>query len=572
MKKITKLLATAMIFLIASMMHIDSKAEDDTPWIYWDNQDATEFSKIIDYNLGDTIDLTIPSSMDGVKPSNIVLLKFNPGLSEYFTIIASGEYKDNIHVYYEDGYPSLREIKTSDGYFDKKNFAPYEEGVSFYVHSSIPCYIAIASDGNNPAHSVHITSSKPKEIEQIESVSNTPVIIGEETSGYVTAKVKYSDGETRTIYGETGTEIKDVYSNTIVFKIPEDMDNDNTITGVYEIPVSYKSYYEPKNSAPNGSLPNVKLSFINKNDIIKSKNAIDTSQAISVSNEEKLYTLSIFSRKFYMIGFDAVADKANDKKAAKVTVLVNRNGKLYIHSDVILDQKTKIDMLVLEPGKYYFYISSINGNVNCRISEIKADISIEKLKLPTSKSVTVGDSLYLGDELQVTPSYANVKVSWLSSNPEVASVSKFGTVTAKAGGTAKITVNVGGKTASCVVTVNRKNQKIKSFGLKNKSKLVTKISLKERKLKETKKSVELKASSTDSTSKLSYKIKSVYKKKNNGKYGKIKIKKFSISKSKFICKKGLKKGTYKVVIAVKAGQTGTYNQTTANKQLIVTVK
>ena len=68
--------------------------------------------------------------------------------------------------------------------------------------------------------------------------------------------------------------------------------------------------------------------------------------------------------------------------------------------------------------------------------------------------LTVGDSRQL--RATVAPrNAANQKVTWSSSNANVASVSSSGRVTAKAKGTAVITVKTedGNKTASCTVTV-----------------------------------------------------------------------------------------------------------------------
>lgn len=72
----------------------------------------------------------------------------------------------------------------------------------------------------------------------------------------------------------------------------------------------------------------------------------------------------------------------------------------------------------------------------------------------SSMTLTVGEKQTL--KATITPSNAtNKSVSWSSNNTTVASVSSSGVVTAKAAGTAKITVKTkdGGKTATCSVTV-----------------------------------------------------------------------------------------------------------------------
>jgi len=73
---------------------------------------------------------------------------------------------------------------------------------------------------------------------------------------------------------------------------------------------------------------------------------------------------------------------------------------------------------------------------------------------PTAASLTVGGTRQL--TATVSPSNAaNKAVTWSTSNANVATVSGIGLVTAKAPGTATVTVKTadGGKTATCVVTV-----------------------------------------------------------------------------------------------------------------------
>lgn len=85
------------------------------------------------------------------------------------------------------------------------------------------------------------------------------------------------------------------------------------------------------------------------------------------------------------------------------------------------------------------------------------DVSVTGVSLDkTSAELEVGDTLKLTATIE--PANAtNQNVSWSSSNVEVATVEN-GTVTAKAAGTAVITVKTadGGKEAACTVTVKEK--------------------------------------------------------------------------------------------------------------------
>lgn len=100
-------------------------------------------------------------------------------------------------------------------------------------------------------------------------------------------------------------------------------------------------------------------------------------------------------------------------------------------------------------------VTTKDGN---RVAVCKVTVYIDHVTGVTlnssSLSLTVGDSRQL--RATVAPrNAANQKVTWSSSNSNIASVSSSGRVTAKAKGTAVITVKTedGNKTASCTVTV-----------------------------------------------------------------------------------------------------------------------
>ena len=93
----------------------------------------------------------------------------------------------------------------------------------------------------------------------------------------------------------------------------------------------------------------------------------------------------------------------------------------------------------------------------CTVTVAKADVAVESVTLDkTSLDLKAGDNTTL--TATVNPESAtNKDVTWTSDKPEIAAV-EGGTVTAKAEGTATITVTTvdGGKTATCKVTVTPK--------------------------------------------------------------------------------------------------------------------
>ena len=100
----------------------------------------------------------------------------------------------------------------------------------------------------------------------------------------------------------------------------------------------------------------------------------------------------------------------------------------------------------------------------CTVTVAKADVAVESVTLDkTSLDLKAGDNTTL--TATVNPESATDKtVTWTSGKPEIAAV-EGGTVTAKAEGTATITVTTvdGGKTATCKVTVTPKTVPVSSI-------------------------------------------------------------------------------------------------------------
>ena len=102
-------------------------------------------------------------------------------------------------------------------------------------------------------------------------------------------------------------------------------------------------------------------------------------------------------------------------------------------------------------------VTTIDGGktATCKITVTEAAIAVTGVTLePTEAALKAGESISLS--AKVSPdNAANQNVSWSSDKPEIAEVSASGKVTAKAPGTAVITVTTadGGKTAKCTITV-----------------------------------------------------------------------------------------------------------------------
>ena len=106
-------------------------------------------------------------------------------------------------------------------------------------------------------------------------------------------------------------------------------------------------------------------------------------------------------------------------------------------------------------GTYTFSVEVLNWSTSCTLNVVPASVPVTGVTLDKSTAtITVGNSISL--KATVTPSEATLpNVIWSSSDPNVATVSSTGVVTAKSAGTTLITVETvdGNKTACCAVTV-----------------------------------------------------------------------------------------------------------------------
>ena len=104
-------------------------------------------------------------------------------------------------------------------------------------------------------------------------------------------------------------------------------------------------------------------------------------------------------------------------------------------------------------GTATIYAKAGQKSASCQVTVSAQPIPVSSVSLnKTEVSLMVGNSFALS--VTINPSNATVVngTVWTSSNPSVATVDSSGKITAISKGSAAITVNVDGKTASCVVT------------------------------------------------------------------------------------------------------------------------
>ena len=167
--------------------------------------------------------------------------------------------------------------------------------------------------------------------------------------------------------------------------------------------------------------------------IVVQKKAVATS---SIKNVEKSLKLNVGEKRTLapvispITTFDKVSYSSSNKKVATVT-----------KKGVILAKKSGTAKITVKSGK----------------KKVTVKVTVAK-KAPTGMNgVPAGKTLKKGKSFtmkpKLTPSGAEAKITYRSSNKKVATVNAKGKVTAKKAGTATITVKAGGVTQICVITV-----------------------------------------------------------------------------------------------------------------------
>ena len=141
----------------------------------------------------------------------------------------------------------------------------------------------------------------------------------------------------------------------------------------------------------------------------------------------------------------------------------------YVNNSIVWDSSNK-NVVIVENGKLTLIgngktqITAKTENGLTATCDVTVQTSITSIAVSsTSKKMEVNQTAQL--TATVTPADATEKVQWTSSNTDVATVNDTGLITAKATGTATITVknSDGKKSATCVVDVTRQVSTSESY-------------------------------------------------------------------------------------------------------------
>ena len=228
-----------------------------------------------------------------------------------------------------------------------------------------------------------------------------------------------------------------------------------------------------------------------------------------------------------------------------------KEGNQYIKLCDRMMTKFEYRFIAFDKGEYYIFIAGLKKTSKLKFGNESEAIKVTQINMQSSSKLNVGNTLDLSKGVTLSPKEATCKyITWKSSKPKVAKVSKDGVVTARNAGTAVITATSGNASATCIIKVVKKKPTLK-IGVEKK---VIKYSV---------------LSKRNVTFDL--KIKSQSKKKQVFKNaGLIYIK---VSKrGKITMPQGLAKGKYKVKVAVVSPETKKYKKREISKYITIVVK
>ena len=160
----------------------------------------------------------------------------------------------------------------------------------------------------------------------------------------------------------------------------------------------------------------------------------------------------------------AVSGKVGDSE--KLTVTYNPNNTTvdktvaWSSSDkkvATVDKNGNVEMVGV--GSATITATVAGKKATCKVTVSKKEVALESIKLnKTSVSGKVGDSEKLTVTYNPNNTTVDKTVAWTSSDKKVATVDKNGNVEMVGAGSATITATVAGKTATCKVTVEKKDE------------------------------------------------------------------------------------------------------------------
>lgn len=309
-----------------------------------------------------------------------------------------------------------------------------------------------------------VTLSPSKNTEKITWSSSDDSVASVSQSGVIKATGK----GTAVITAQTRNGIKafcTVYAVRPITKLVTSESKISLIVGANDYQLSYTAFPEDNNDTVRWYSSNEKVATVSDEGVV---------HAVS-DGSAKIYVESSGKRKAYTtVSVGLGADKVSFISAPQ-TVAAGKNITIKASASRIdgrrpIDSKATITQISgeeygyyapngklygLKPGRVVMMAEAVTSlDKVSTVIEIDIVIPASAVKMSETKISMVAGGQDFELSAVISPENSTESLTWQSSNPNIASVSEDGVVTALSKGTAKITARTGsGKTATCTVTV-----------------------------------------------------------------------------------------------------------------------
>lgn len=309
-----------------------------------------------------------------------------------------------------------------------------------------------------------VTLSPAKNTEKITWSSSDDSVATVSQSGVIKASGK----GTAVITAQTRNGIKafcTVYAVRPITKLVTSESKISLIVGANDYQLSYTAFPEDNNDTARWYSSNEKVATVSDEGMVHAVSDGNAKIYVESSGKKKAYTTVSVGLGADKVSFtSAPLALAVGKNTALKASASRIDGKRPINRKAVITQISGEEygyyapngkLYGLKPGKVVMMAEAVTSlDKVSTVIEIDIVIPASSVKMSHTKLAMVAGGEDFELSAAISPENSTESLTWQSSNPNIASVSEDGVVTALSKGTAKITAKTGsGKTATCTVTV-----------------------------------------------------------------------------------------------------------------------